>query len=87
MTQLSKMLFNAETKLRADMKAVSLHDSANGPSRLATAGMALVELLLLFAAFKARDFQASPTPENLTAWCNAKELTYEPYRNRKETAA
>jgi len=86
MNSYQKMLFNAETKLRADMKADVSHDSANSPSRLATAGMALVELLFLFAAFKARDFQASPTPENLTAWCNAKELTYEPYRNRKETA-
>jgi len=52
-----------------------------------TAGMALVELLMLYTAFRAKDFQTSPTPENLTAWCNAQEMVSEPYRFKKELAA
>jgi len=43
-----------------------------------TAGMALVELMMLFASIKAKNFQEKPTVRNLTEWCNATELIDDP---------
>ena len=41
--------------------------------------MALVELMMLFAAIKAKDFQQKPTVRNMTEWCNATQVIDDPY--------
>lgn len=50
-----------------------------------TAGMALVEFMMLFAAIKAKDFKEKPTVRNLTDWANAVQLIDDPYD--KQSAA
>lgn len=44
-----------------------------------TAGMALVELMMLFASIKAKAFQEKPTVRNMTEWANAVQLIDDPY--------
>lgn len=40
---------------------------------LVTAGFAIVEWMMLVASIKAKEFQANPTPKNLTSWCDVTE--------------
>lgn len=40
--------------------------------------MSLVELMMLFASIKAKDFQERSSVGNLTAWCDATQLIDDP---------